>query len=140
MKKSLIYWTSTGVFSMMMLFAGYNYLTNPQMKAAFQHLGFPDYFRIELAVSKLLGAIVLLIPLRWKGIKYFGYAGFTIVLISAAIAHLSSGDPLSVVIMPVTFFAILVISFVSYNQKEAKDLESDSLSINQSELKELWHH
>ena len=41
----IIYWTTTGIISTMMLFSAFGYFTNPDMKAAFVHLGFPDYFR-----------------------------------------------------------------------------------------------
>jgi hypothetical protein len=54
------YWTVTGVTALGLLFSSYSYFTSPQMAATFQHLGFPSYFRIELAVAKLFGVIVLL--------------------------------------------------------------------------------
>ena len=46
--KKIIYWTSTVLISLMMLSSAWGYFTNPDMKGAFVHLGFPDYFRIEL--------------------------------------------------------------------------------------------
>jgi hypothetical protein len=56
------------------------------------HLGFPDYFRIELGAGKLLGAIALILPFVPRKVKEFAYAGFTIIFVSAFIAHLASGD------------------------------------------------
>jgi hypothetical protein len=62
------------------------------MKDAFAHLGLPNWFRIELTVAKILGALALLIPTIPNRIKEFAYCGFAITLISAIIAHSSSGD------------------------------------------------
>lgn len=89
---SLLYWISTVLFAAFMLMSAYNYLTQPDMKAAFAGLGFTaDYFRIELAVAKIFGAIILLIPLSPKWLKVFVYSGFAINLLSAFIAHVAMG-------------------------------------------------
>lgn len=117
MKKSkIIYWTTTGVLGAMMLFSAFGYLTNEEMKGGFVHLGFPDYFRIELATAKIIGVLLLLIPFIPKRIKDAAYAGFAITFISAFIAHTSIGDPLSVAIMPIIFLGILTVSFIYSNK------------------------
>lgn len=115
-KNSLIFWISTGLVSLMMVFSAYSYLTNDAIKAAFIHLGFPSYFRVELAVAKIIGAVVLLLPVIPDRIKQFAYAGFGIVFISAAVAHGSSGDPVNIIVMPVIFLLILSVSWI-YNEK-----------------------
>ena len=102
-KNKIIYWASTGIIGAMMLFSAYGYLTSEALKAAFVHLGFPAYFRIELAIAKITGAIVLLVPVIPKRIKEFAYLGFALTFISAFIAHISSGDPISVAMMPEIF-------------------------------------
>ncbi|GAB3432406.1 DoxX family protein [Niabella aquatica] len=116
--KKIIYWAATGIFSLMMLFSGYNYFTAPELKEAFVHLGFPDYFRIELAVAKILGALALVLPFVPKGFKQFAYAGFTINLTSAFIAHSSKGDPFNISVMPLIFLAVLVVSYIYYNKQQ----------------------
>jgi len=114
MKKiKITYWTSTLMLVILMTFSAYSYLTNPLVKQGFLHLGFPDYFRIELAVAKLIGAVVLLIPLHAR-IKEWAYAGFTITFISAFIGHSVSGDPVPNSIMPVLFLISLGISYLTY--------------------------
>ncbi len=115
-KNRIIYWIATGILGAMMLFSAFGYLTNEGMKAAFVHLGFPAYFRVELAIAKIIGVLVLLIPIIPKEIKDMAYVGFAITFISAFVAHTSSGDPLSVAIMPLIFLGILVVSFI-YNNK-----------------------
>lgn len=116
-KHNIIFWTTTGIFSIMMLFSAFNYVTNAEVTKAFHHLGFPDYFRIELAVAKALGALALILPFVPRPVKLFAYVGFSINLLSAAIAHYASGDPFSATLAPVLFLGILVASYISYNRR-----------------------
>ncbi|WP_435353344.1 DoxX family protein [Emticicia sp. SJ17W-69] len=109
-KDKIIYWVSTGIIGAMMLFSAYSYFTNPQIGDGFKHLGFPDYFRQELGLAKLIGALVLLIPQIPLKIKEWTYAGFGIVFISASFAHFTSGDATPMVITPIVLLGILVIS------------------------------
>lgn len=117
-KNKIIYWTTTGIIASMMLFSAFGYFTNPDMKASFVHLGFPNYFRIELGVLKILGAFALLLPMVSEKIKSFAYFGFALTFISAIIAHLSVGDPVSVAVMPTIFLILLAIS--SYYHSKVK--------------------
>ena len=109
----IIYWVSTGVIALMMIFAAYSYVTNDQVKQAFIQLGFPGYFRVELAVAKLVGAIMLAIPFKSR-LKEWVYAGFTIIFISALIAHIAGGLPLSTAVMPIVMLVVLLVSYFSY--------------------------
>lgn len=118
-KDRIIYWTTTVIFSLVMLMSAYNYLNSVEMKAAFVHLGFPDYFRVELAVAKFLGVIALLVPGIPKVFKQFAYAGFAVNLVSASIAHFSKGDPVQAVVTPVVFGVILFVSYHFYNKLNA---------------------
>ncbi len=109
-RNNIVYWIATVIFSLLMIFSAYQYFTNPELKGAFVHLGFPGYFRIELAIAKILGAAALILPMIPLRIKEWAYAGFGITLISAAIAHYSSGDPVAAVITPLVFLGILIVS------------------------------
>ena len=60
----ITYWVSTAIIALMMLYSAAMYLTKPEMKQGFVHLGFPDYFRIELATLKILGAVLLIVLFR----------------------------------------------------------------------------
>jgi hypothetical protein len=115
-KNKIIYWTVTGIVGAMMLLTAFNYLTNEEMKGAFVHLGFPGYFRIELAIAKIIGAVVLLMPALPKRIKDMAYFGFAIVFISAFNAHVSTGDAMAMAIMPLVFLGILSISYIYSNK------------------------
>ena len=86
-----VYWTLTLLFCLQMSFTAYAQLRLPQVAEAFAHLGFPDYFRVELSWAKLLGVALLLVPVPAR-LKEWAYAGFAIDLASALIAHFSVGD------------------------------------------------
>jgi DoxX-like family len=85
------FWTVTALFCLQIGFTAYAQLRLPQVAEAFTHLGFPDYFRVELALAKLLGVVVLLAPVPAR-LKEWAYAGFAITLVSALIAHFAVGD------------------------------------------------
>src|SRR5215475_13199539 len=89
--EAIVYWIVTALFCLQISFTAYAQLRLPQVAEAFTHLGFPAYFRVELAWAKLLGLALLLAPVPAR-LKEWAYAGFAITLGSALIAHLSVGD------------------------------------------------
>jgi hypothetical protein len=89
--RTIVYWIVTALFSLQVGFTAYAQLRLPQVAQAFAHLGFPAYFRVELALAKLFGILLLVGPVPAR-LKEWAYAGFAIVLASALIAHFSVGD------------------------------------------------
>src|SRR5215472_6541180 len=89
--KTIAFWTVTALFCLQMSFTAYAQLRLLVVAQAFAHLGFPDYFRVELSWAKFLGIAVLLAPVSTR-LKEWAYAGFALNLASALIAHLSVGD------------------------------------------------
>src|SRR6186997_2562948 len=87
----IAFWIVTVVFCLQMAFTAYAELRLPQVAAAFTHLGFPAYFRVELSWAKVVGVVLLLAPVPAR-LKEWAYAGFAFDLVSAIIAHLSVGD------------------------------------------------
>lgn len=115
-RDKVIYWIATGLVALMLAFSGTMYFISPDMKQAFVHLGFPDYFRIELGIAKLLAVPVLLLPAISSRLKEWAYAGVGIDFMSAAIAHASSGDPVSAIAPPLVFLVFLIVSYVYYHK------------------------
>ena len=111
----ITYWVTTAIVGLMMFYSAYAYLTQDAMVQAFHHLGYPDYFRVELAIGKILGAILLIAPVSAK-IKEWVYAGFVITFISAFIAHTASGDPVNYRVMPVIFLVLVLVSYFTYHK------------------------
>ena len=89
--RTIAYWIVTALFCLQLSFTAYAQLRLPQVAEAFTHLGFPAYFRVELALAKLLGVVLILAPVPAR-LKEWAYAGFAITLASALIAHFSVGD------------------------------------------------
>src|SRR5258707_11165901 len=95
--KTIVYWIVPSLFCLQMSFTVYAQLRLPQVAEAFTHLGFPDYFRVELSWAKLLGVVLLLLPVAARvsltaNLKEWAYAGFAINLASALFAHFAVGD------------------------------------------------
>lgn len=114
----ITYWATTVIVAFMMTYSSYAYLTQPAMQQAFQHLGYPDYFRVELAIAKLIGVVLLVVPVAAR-VKEWAYAGFVITYISAFIAHSVSGDPVNYRVMPVIFLVLLVVSYLTYHKQKS---------------------
>jgi hypothetical protein len=56
--KAIVYWMVTALFCLQMSFTAYAQLRLPEVAEAFNHLGFPAYFRVELSWAKLLGVVL----------------------------------------------------------------------------------
>ncbi len=112
MGRKIAYWVTTGMVSLMSLFAGYAYLSgSPQAVQGFQHIGYPQQLRILLGIAKALGAITLLVPGFGK-LKEWAYAGFTFTWIAAPVAHYVAGDGTET-FAPVVLLVLLAVSYVT---------------------------
>lgn len=115
MNSKYLYWGSTLLIAFLVLFSGTLYFVTEAPAETFARLGFPDYFRVQLGIAKLVGGAALLVPLpRW--LKEWTYAGFTIDFGSALIAHLAVGDPISATVMPGVGLVILMTSYTTYHR------------------------
>jgi len=119
-KNKIIYWTAT----ILMLLSGAStapmYFTNPMFIETFHHLGFPDYFRIELGIFKIIGANVLLLPMIQARFKEWAYVGFAIAFISAFITHVVV-DRNAGAIFPILPLTFLVVSYIYFHKNLATE-------------------
>lgn len=113
--RRVAYWVVTSFFCLWMLFTAYAQMTIPQVKEMFTHLGFPDFFRVELSIAKIFGVLALMAPVPAK-LKEWAYAGFTIALGSAIIAHVAMGDRIDVYAWAVVASATLGLSYFLYHR------------------------
>lgn len=116
-KDRIIYWTTTGIVAAVMFWSAINFSLNAEMKGAFVHLGLPNWFRVELSVAKLLGALALLVSFVPFRLKEFAYFGFGITIISAVIAHISSGDGVLRGLEPLIFLGFLAVSYRYFHKR-----------------------
>lgn len=112
----ITYWITTSLLALLMVASAYAYLTQVGMQQSFLRLGFPNYFRVELAVAKLVGAVVLLAPFGSR-LKEWAYAGFAITFTSAFIAHSILVTPLVNKVGPLMALALLMASYLSYHKR-----------------------
>lgn len=115
---TIIYWVNTILFSGIMLMSGIGTFKSPKLINDFKRLGFPDYFRKQVAISKIIGALVLLIPFLPNTLKEWTYMGFIVLLASAIIAHFSVKDPMKSSVLPLILLAILFASYFTFKQTQ----------------------
>jgi hypothetical protein len=110
----IVYGITTGLIACSLVYSSFLYLTNAAMKHAFQQLGFPGYFRVELALCQLIAFGILVFPVPGSHFKIVTYAGLFLTFASAVVAHASVGDPIGTVMIPVVYMVVLggVVLFV----------------------------
>ncbi|GGG45311.1 DoxX family protein [Bizionia arctica] len=91
-KDKIIFYTATGLLSVILLYSVSMYFFNHEAVAAmFTNFGYPTYIIYPYAVLKLLGLITLWIP-NFKVLKEWAYSGFFFAFILAFFAHVMIGD------------------------------------------------
>ena len=105
-----MFWASTGILTLIMLFSVYNYFFNHQMIADFYTaMGYPTYLIYPLAIAKILGLVAV-----WgnfsKSLKEWAYAGFFFNTVLAFFAHvmINDGQHIGAVI---AFVAVMISYF-----------------------------
>jgi len=121
---TIAYWIVTALFCLQMSFTAYAQLRLPQVAQAFTHLGFPDYFRVELSWAKFLGVVLLLAPVPAR-LKEWAYAGFAITLGSALLAHFSVGDGPDAWGWAAGTSVLWVLSYVLWRRRQGARFGSD---------------
>ena len=116
--ETIVFWIATALFCAQLTFTAYAQLSLPQVADAFTHLGFPDYFRVELAWAKFIGVGLLLVPVPAR-LKEWAYAGFAINIVSALIAHLALGDGPEAWGWSVGTGVLWALSYVFWRRREA---------------------
>ncbi|MEE9408304.1 MAG: DoxX family protein [Polaribacter sp.] len=88
----IIYYISTGLLTLLMLFsAGMYFFNHVEVAAMFARFGYPTYIIYPYAIAKLLGLVALWFVAN-KAIKEWAYAGFFFAFILAFFAHIMIGD------------------------------------------------
>lgn len=105
-----IYWSSTILVSLMLAWSAYGYIFHKATIDGVRDLGFPDFFRIQLAVLCLLATAVLLIPQVPLRVKEWAYAGVALFFITSFVAHVAHKDPIIISLINIFFLGILIVS------------------------------
>ncbi len=115
-RTNIIYWISTVLLTLNVAMAGVMYFTNPDIAVGFGHLGFPDYFRQELGIAKLIAAVLIILPMVPLRVKEWAYAGLAITFLSALIAH-AAVDGISTAVAPIISIVLLVVSYIIMHKR-----------------------
>ncbi len=105
-----MYWISTGLVALFLLLSAWSYLFHQNTIIGIRELGFPDFFRIQLAVLKIIAAIVLVLPMIPAQVKEWTYAGIGLFLLTAIVAHWAHKDPAVLHLINLAVFALLIVS------------------------------
>jgi hypothetical protein len=116
---TIAYWIANALFCLQIGFTAYAQLRLPQVAEMFTHLGFPDYFRVELSWAKFLGVVLLMAPVPAR-LKEWAHAGFAITLVSALIAHFAMGDRLEVWIWAAGTLVLWALSYFLWRRLQSQ--------------------
>ena len=87
-----------------------SYFLHGNTIAGVRALGFPDFFRYQLGVLKLIAVVVLLAPGLPVYVRDWAYAGAGLFFLTAIVAHAAHRDPWFINLINVVFLALLIVS------------------------------
>lgn len=114
-KEQVIYWIFTSLIVLLDSVIPAFTFNSDLAKQGISHLGFPDYFRIELSIAKIIGGILLILPVIPARYKEWAYVGFGISFISAMIANFVT-DGAGPATLPLVGLVLLTISYIYYHK------------------------
>lgn len=111
-----IFWTSTLIiFSMEGLITGFT-SQSEMAKEGIRHLGYPEYFGTALAIFKVIGASILIIPQIPGRVKEWAYAGFAFDFIFAGLSLWVVDGFGPMLALPLVFLILLGLSYQHYHK------------------------
>ncbi|MBS3127646.1 DoxX family protein [Candidatus Woesearchaeota archaeon] len=114
----IVYWSVTVIFCLVNLFSGFAELfPNQSAFDIMTLLGYPFYLLIILGIAKILGAIAI-IQTRFKTIKEWAYAGFSIDYLGASMSWYFVGGDVFGILMPFVFLAVMFVSYFLWKKVE----------------------
>jgi hypothetical protein len=113
-KDKVIYWIFTSLFVLLDSVPAI-WFNSPMAKEGIRSMGFPAYFGAELGIGKIIGGILLILPMIPARFKEWAYVGFGISLISAMIANIVVNGP-AMGILPLVGLAILTVSYIYFHK------------------------
>lgn len=119
-KDNIIYWVTTTLIFLMEGVIPALTSQSEMAKEGIRHLGYPDYFGVALAMFKVAGAIVLIVPQFPRRLKELAYAGFFFDFIFATISHgMVDGWANGMTFLPLVVLGVLAVSWKYYQKRAA---------------------
>ncbi|MDB4978378.1 MAG: hypothetical protein JWM56_564 [Candidatus Peribacteria bacterium] len=110
----IIYRVSTALIVLLIALPAVTFYTDFALNSI-QHLGFPAYFGIEDGIAKVIGGIVLAVPMVPMRFKEWAYVGYGIDFISAIIANAVVIGP-GMAMLPVVALIVLAVSYIYFHK------------------------
>jgi DoxX-like family len=118
-KINIIYWISTGIFGILMLFSAIpDVISSPDALKFMSQLGYPTYFIPFIGVMKVLGVMAILIPLPAR-LKEWAYAGLAFDLLGAIYSVVGSGLANAQMAFMVIFILPGIVSYIYFHKRIA---------------------
>jgi hypothetical protein len=115
-----IYWTSTILFALLMIFASVGGVQPSQQAIELMHdgLGYPIYFIQFISIVKLIGVVAILIP-SFNRIKEWAYAGLFFDLAAAIYSGIASSGKFDLLMITMLFWIIPgVVSYIFWHKRK----------------------
>ncbi len=116
-KTNTIYWITTVIFSLMMLFSAVpDVILLPDAVKIMTQLGYPLYFTQFIGIMKILGVLAILVPLPAR-IKEWAYAGLAFDLIGAIYSIVASGLANGQMAFMIVFILPGIVSYIYFHKR-----------------------
>jgi hypothetical protein len=112
----IIYWVTTALIFLLEGVMPALTVNSDMAKQGMAHLGYPSYFGMMLTVFKVLGSLILILPMIKGRIKEWAYAGFTFDFVCATISLTAVDGFKGGSFFPLIALIILAISYTSYHK------------------------
>jgi hypothetical protein len=112
----ITYWIFTILFAAFMLFSGISELMQTaSANELLISLGYPVYLNIILGIAKVLG-VVAIVQTKWRTIKEWAYAGFTIDMVGACFSFVLNGNGFLSILGILPFLLVMFISYTLWKK------------------------
>jgi hypothetical protein len=113
-RNKIIYWVATIWLALGMFSTGMVQLLRakegPGGVESITQLGYPLYFLTILAIWKILGVIIILIP-TFPLLKEWAYAGFFFCMSGAIFSHIAAGSPVGELFPSLLLLVLTAVSW-----------------------------
>ncbi|HLD00284.1 MAG TPA: DoxX family protein [Candidatus Nanoarchaeia archaeon] len=114
----ILYWSITILFCLANFLSGIaEFFPNPQTLEVMTALGYPAYLLIILGIAKILGSVAI-IQTKFKVVKEWAYAGFTIDYIAASVSFYFIKGGAMAILFSMVFLAVMFGSYYLWKKVE----------------------
>lgn len=124
-KNRKIFAIVTAIWSLLQIIPGFMNFFAASVIERFRDLGYPQHLRILLGFAEIFGVLAIAIPPTPHRLKEAAYVGFFYLYISAFVAHVSAGHPLSLVSQPIIALVLVAVSYFYYHKINVVSIATD---------------